>query len=426
MLQFIKYIIPALLFMSCQSGHSQSLASHLDSLYLNHNFFALEDIYKAKKDSLSASHQLYYEAILDNAFNRPQASNQKINSLLKKKNNLLSQVEWRNTYQTKLSNHTNLHEYADAYKTTALIVPYYDKKRDRDMLNEIYNSAAIWRTLQNTPAQKTHKQKDYAIQLTRDKVGLMNVAADINDTTINMIFDTGANFSVLQRSVAKKLGLDIISSGAYVNSSTGARVRSDIAVANKINLGGLIVENVVFLITNDEDLSFPQIKYAINGIIGYPVIRSFEQFQIDKKDKLFIPQHPKEYAYNNFALDNLTPIVKAVHNNKNLVFHFDTGATHTDLYRLFYDENRDEVEANFRMRTFSSGGAGGISTGKAYQVNDFKLQIGDAVASLNKVRLSTNDVKQGDEYYHGNLGQDYIRKFDKMIISFKHSSIVFE
>ncbi len=426
MLHFFKNILPVFLFMSCQSGHSQMVAESLSAHHENHNYFALDSLYKIKKDSLSSAHQLYFESIIDNAFNRSAISNGKIQTLLRKHKSLLSQTELRNVYQTKLSNHTNLYEYAEAYKATALIAPLYHQQKDRAFLTDIYNSAAIWRALQSTPAQKINKQKDYLIQLTRDRVGLMNIDTEIKDTSISMIFDTGANFSVLQRSVAQKLGLHIIQSGAYVNSSTGVKFRSDIAVADKLSFGGLVVENVVFLVSNDNDLSFPQIKYNINGVIGYPVIRAFEEFHIDKKDRLYIPYTSNVYNYNNFAIDNLTPIVQAVHNNKNLIFHFDTGATNTDLYRLFYDENREEVEANFRKRTFSSGGAGGITTTQGYQVNNFKLQIGDAAAELNRIRLSTVDIKQGDEYYHGNLGQDFMRKFDKMIISFKHSSIIFE
>jgi hypothetical protein len=38
-----------------------------------------------------------------------------------------------------------------------------------------------------------------------------------------------------------------------------------------MNIGKIVVENVVFLVFPDDQLSFPQIGYKISGILGYPV-----------------------------------------------------------------------------------------------------------------------------------------------------------
>lgn len=293
-------------------------------------------------------------------------------------------------------------------------------------MQELTNAAAIWYVLRDVPPQRIIKEKSYSIQLQRDKVGLLNVPVTIKGASINMIFDTGANFSVMQRSIANSLGLPIIHSGAYVNSITGTSVRSDFAVMDKLNMGGLELQNVVFLITDDTDLTYPQINYAISGIIGYPVIRALEEFHLDKREVLYIPFRTENYTLRNLAIDNLTPIVKAEHNAQPLIFHFDLGATNTEMYRLFYEENKVEVERKFRIRTFNVGGAGGVASMQGYQINSFKLKIGNASASLNQLKLSTVDVKQGDEYYHGNLGLDYVRKFNKMKVNFKKASILFE
>lgn len=428
MRSFIKYIQVAVVFflLSCGTAHTQRVVQQLDSLYLDHSFFAMDSVYQAGKNGLPDKYKLYFEGILDNAFNRPQASNQKLETLLQKHASLLDNDRLRNVYQAKLSNHTNLYEYSQAHATAEKIITYTNRKKDAAFRRDFVNAASIWRALRSVPPQKIHKDKDYHLQLKRDKVGLLNIPVATGDTTISMIFDTGANFSVMQRSVAQRLGLPIIHSGAYVNSSTGASVKSDFAVMKRIDMGGLVLENVVFLITDDMDLSFPQINYTISGIIGYPVIRAFEEFHLDKNEMLFIPRKAGTYSYNNLAIDNLTPIVKAVHNNKALIFHLDIGATNTELYRLFYDENKDEVQKNFRVRTFNAGGAGGVSSSRAYEVSRFDMRIGKATATLNRVKLSTSNIKQGDEYYHGNLGLDYMRKFSRMVVSFKDASIFFE
>ena len=47
-------------------------------------------------------------------------------------------------------------------------------------------------------------------------------------------------------------------------------------------------------------------------------------------------------------------------------------------------------------------------------------------AILHDVRLHKEGVFDIVESIHGNFGQDYINQFDKMIIRFKYTSLVFE
>ena len=46
-------------------------------------------------------------------------------------------------------------------------------------------------------------------------------------------------------------------------------------------------KNVVFLVLDDEDISFPQIEYYINGIIGFPVIEAMDEVRISKNNTIF-------------------------------------------------------------------------------------------------------------------------------------------
>ncbi len=54
------------------------------------------------------------------------------------------------------------------------------------------------------------------------------------------------------------------------------------------------------------------------------------------------------------------------------------------------------------------------------------LKIADTQAKLNDLQLHIEKIDNEGVELFGNLGQDYIIQFDKMILSFKYSSIVLE
>ena len=61
--------------------------------------------------------------------------------------------------------------------------------------------------------------------LVRDLAGLFNIDVTFSDTTKNLIFDTGANFSVIRRSLVEKFGLTLIESDFMVGSLTENKVK---------------------------------------------------------------------------------------------------------------------------------------------------------------------------------------------------------
>ncbi len=183
---------------------------------------------------------------------------------------------------------------------------------------------------------------------------------------------------------------------------------------------------MVFLVLNDEDLSFPQIGYYPNGAIGFPVIEAMDEIRINKENQIFVPQNPAEYAFNNFALDGLMPVVASKYKGDTLRFNFDTGATNTSLYPLFFKDYQQEIERTYQKETFKSGSGGGTVEFEDYIINDFHLKIADSEARLDSLRLHIEKIGAEESNFHGNFGQDYISQFDEMILSFKYSSVLFK
>jgi hypothetical protein len=78
--------LPVILLAACNPGKineadSLKCFSEIDSLLQRKEFFAARDRWSAQADQLTNFHQLKTGAEIDNAFNRLQASDEKIESL---------------------------------------------------------------------------------------------------------------------------------------------------------------------------------------------------------------------------------------------------------------------------------------------------------------------------------------------------------
>src|SRR5690606_38390274 len=108
-----------------------------------------------------------------------------------------------------------------------------------------------------------------------------------------------------------------------------------------------------------------------------------------------------------------------------LRLNFDTGAQTTSLYSKFYRKYQPEIDANYTKTTLNTGGAGGHASFQGYRLNNISLSIGGAEATLDNLQLFPDKIGVTDALY-GNLGQDFIKQFHTMILSFKSASVLFK
>jgi len=412
--------------MKVQKTTSPEFFKDLNSLYSSQDFFTLRSKFESESGTLSEVDVLYFHALIANVFNQQSASNEAISTLLKGHKVDLTEVQLCEIYQAKLLNHLNQYEYALAAETNKVLLEKYTALLDEQKITDLKNELGIWEALKSTSKQEVVKTDDVTIPVTKDRASLMNVDVAFSGKVRNFIFDTGANFSVIKRSLVEELGLRIIEADFYVTAATGAKVDSDLAIAEELTIGGIVCRNVVFLILEDKDFSFPQIDYFPNGAIGFPVIEAFDEIHFNRDGHLFVPKTSEKYAHNNLALDGLMPIVEGGHGNDSLRFNFDTGAMTTSLYPAFYEKYKSTLEEQYHKETFLSGSAGGEFEFEGHIIPEFLLTIAGNSAQLDSLQLYIEDIGGEKSHVHGNFGQDFIKQFDKMIVSFRHSAVVFE
>lgn len=430
----MKELIAALFCLVCLFSQAQKhhpfdedqFYAELGRLTLRKDYFRIKELLQTNQPKIDKEVYFYYHSLVENAFAHFRESNEAIEQFFEGAGSMENDSAFKEILLIKQLNLVNLFEYKDAYLTNRYIIENFGHICTEEELRDLENTASIWGALQHVPKQQIIRTADVKVQLSRDRAKLANIPVTVAGKTTDFVFDTGANFSVIQRSVALEMGFEIIPIQFDVAAITGAKVKSDLAVAKELLIGEVKCENVIFLVFDDKDLTFAEANYSIRGIIGFPVIRNMEEIRITKKDELTILKTPEVYTESNLFLDGFIPVVQVIQQSDTLQFSFDTGAAQSSLNSAYYFKYRKKVERKGKKQTLSSGGAGGIMEYEGYLIPKVTLAVGSSKATLNDLQLRKDQVGETAANFDGNLGQDFINQFDEMIISFKYSAIRFK
>jgi len=388
-------------------------------------YFKLRTVYLLHEDDLPDEERLYWGALVDNAFYNHTRSNERIAKLFRIESDL-NKEERCNLYRAKYMNHYNLYEYAPAFRACSLLIADYSNVLDSMVYRNLINEQKSLHELKVIPAQKIHKQSDTWIRMRKDKMGLLNIPVEIGNEVSDFLFDTGSSFSFIKRSIAERAGMKIMDVDFEVEGATGSSVICDLAVADELFLGDIRVDNAVFWVMDDSDVTLPEYDYSVNGAVAFPILKSLEEIHIIFNDSIFIPAHPQHYTYENLAIDGLDPVLAVVMDNDTIPFYFDTGSAFSSLYRPYYSKNHERIDSTYEQHSFNIGSLGGVKEFTCYIIDSLDLEIAGKEGMVEDVETHTDYLYKEHEKVYGNLGQDFIMQFKKMVINTRYPSVFFE
>nr|WP_321236122.1 retropepsin-like aspartic protease [uncultured Psychroserpens sp.] len=425
----IIYIILGFVFTNCyaQTQHiNGETFKSIDSLISVKSYFKARNLFNSNKAGLSEFEHLHTKATLNNLFNKLEISNQAIDLLFSKYQDSLTKSEQKDLLNVRLSNAIKLFDYKLAHETTKRIIIQYRDVLSKSELRSLRNNGIIWEAIADFPKQTIVKTDASTIKLSRDAIGLKNLNVKRQNKNFPFIFDTGANISTVIESRAKAMGLDIIDVSVKVGSITGAFVNSKIGFAKEMTIANISFKNVIFLVFPDEALYIPQVKHQIEGVLGFPVISAMKEVHFYKNDHVYVPKESHYKKEVNMAIEYLTPIINLKDKKgHSMHFTFDTGASTTALYKTYYDLVKRTIDKTHTKSKIKFSGAGGSTEVDAYKV-DFDVVINGEMIVLPSVSLIPELITYSDQYSYGNIGQDLISRFDKLIMNFENMFIDFQ
>lgn len=387
------------------------------------NFFKASELYKVNEKYLSPEYRGFIKAFLDNAFGNLKASDQNITKILHQSKDIPDSLKFK-LYNVKEDNAVKSYNYREAKNAVDMLLTKYNRFLTKDEIDDHQNSLKIWTALENEPKQVVVINGDTRLKMVKDKAGLNNLRIKGETDTLNFIFDTGANLSTISQSAAKKFNMKLISSDIEVGTITGLKVRAQLAVCNKMTIGNIEIQNAIFLVLDDKELTFAEINYRIFGVIGFPIIEAMKEIQITQNGYFIVPKNETIIKYpSNMAMNDLTPLIYI--DGKH--FTFDTGADRTILYETFYRANKTEIDSKYKLDSLSFGGAGGHKKFEGFIINQAFTIMGKTI-TLSGIDLlkEKKDKKDKEEGVYGNIGQDLIKQFNKMTLNFDKMFIKFD
>jgi len=156
------------------------------------------------------------------------------------------------------------------------------------------------------------------------------------------------------------------------------------------------------------------------------VIAALRELTVARNGEVIIPAKPGKHSASNLCLDGLTPLIAGTFRGKRLTFSFDTGANKSDLYPPFFKAYEEEIKAKYPSLVEKITGVGRSREIIAYRVKDLVMTFSGKEARFAEIPVLSELTLDGSRYFYGNLGQDLIKQFERMTISFETMSVLFD
>ena len=289
---------------------------------------------------------------------------------------------------------------------------------------------AFTRALRSIPPMQTLHAASGSLPFRRDRAGMIRVRVKIGARTQEAVLDTGANFSTISASAARRTGLRILPRAVTVGSSTEQSVPTRLGIARHIQIGDTVLSNVVFIVLPDSALTFPH-GYRIEAIIGLPVLMQLERLEFSNSGTLTLSYgvrdgtRPEQAdAHSNLLLAGLEPLVLAHVPGvpTPLRMELDSGANATGFaHNAIADA--PALLHHAAQHALRLGGAGGVVTEhKALRLPHVALIIGGRRFTLQGVAVSSHSNTGSD----GTIGQDILRQGSRWTLNFKSMTLRIE
>ena len=419
-LKYLPFIAAfAVLMAGCRQQNNPAVEKQLKDLLAKNEYFKLDARYKQAGNELDESNRLYFKAFIDNAFNRNEECVKDVDSLFNLANFTAPDSVKSTLKRLQGDSYFKTFQYLRAAQCDSMILNKYKRALHKDVIDDINNDLVIRNGLKNIPAQQTQIKANTTIPWHRDMLGLIEFPIKANAQNFDAIFDTRANISTISKTYAKKLGLHILDVTYNEGSgATGIQFKTGMGIADSLSIGGIIVKNVFFQVMPDSILYIAPVKFQLNIIIGFPVIAQMQEVHIFKDGKMTIPATPAKSELHNFALDGLDPVLALKSGNDTLSFHFDSGASSSMLYLAYFNKYKATVLKTAVKKTQGFGGAGGTQKKEVYILPKLDLTVGSKTVTVDSVSVLNKVIYPGEKFY-GNIGQDFLNKFDEIVYNFK-------
>ena len=286
---------------------------------------------------------------------------------------------------------------------------------------EITRDRALYEVASSTPPISVSGAAGGSLTITRDMANQMRIDVGLEDAvSVPMLVDTGAEISVIMDRHARAGGLRFLEGEVQVGTVT-EDVTGRLAVADRVELAGVIVNNLVFLVLPDDALTFADGAYMADGILGlqaYAAIGRMGWSQGGTRLSFGTAVAPLEAGDPRLYWHSDGLGLEVRHGERTAGAFFDSGASRTifrpGLLPLLDASERARLIASERTRS----GIGGEEIIAINQLDALSLHIGgvDLVYQELTIDPPEEDLPTGDI---AAIGNDLVSRADQVTLDFR-------
>lgn len=387
------------------------------------DWFRLEEEYPELSDKIQTGPlKELAEIMLASYFNRPQEAVVKIDTLLSHNQDFLGFNSTCNLVALRAKLIGEQGYYADAADQLYDFLNQVDAFASRKDFPGHQQLADFYNQIRDVQAPSVVRpEKDTEISFTIEKAGrgiLMFIPVGINGKTYKFIFDTGAGSTFLSSRLAKEMGLRILRDSLTINGAVASETGRS-GLIDSMTIGDITFKNSIVSIANPN----PAVDtvYQVDAVLGSDFMRLVGEAVIyPQTGKIVFPVHktPLPDTGRNMMFYDGAMSLKLYSGNELLRFCFDTGDVKASLFKCYYEKHKTEIDKTALKDTITSGGFGGVRKHEVLCLESLPLQIGKTAFEIPGIHVEPEDLETAlRNEKDGSLGMDFIKLFDKVIIS---------
>lgn len=268
-------------------------------------------------------------------------------------------------------------------------------------------------------------QSKAALRSYVNPLGTRSVDLTVHGTTLPWMIDTGANYSVVSESAARRLGLTIRDAKYEVQGSTAHTVTTRLAVVDDLPIGGVELHNVVALVVPDAALLMRSAggDYQIDAALGLTALAQLGRFRLDADGSFTVDRSgPLLRSGARLYMEQLTPVVEVEIEGRRRFLKIDTGATRTTL-NAGYAARFEKSAGTWRRTRRTSLGMGGRIEQEVAILPRLQAMAGGRSISELDVPIEIKGDAKGPIL--GNIGQPLLMSNGGYTFDFRSMRVLF-
>lgn len=287
------------------------------------------------------------------------------------------------------------------------------------------SARSFFAELSQYPEQSVTERKYSSIRYRRVD-GNVFVPLSVDGKSADYILDTGANFSTISESEARRLGLTTHESAVQGTVATGAHVAFRTAVAGQLTVGNVRLRHVVFLVAGDDQQPFVDLPAGERGVLGLPVLLALQtmRWSAEGTFESGFRSARSGVRTSNLCFEGADVVTETGFRQSTLNLHLDTGASETVLFPKFAEEFAGVVRESGKKDSRRVTGVGDSVDVDAVSLPLLTLRVGGFDTTLRPAQVLLKDV--GSRWLHGRLGLDLLGQARVVTIDFRSMTLALE